>query len=333
MFVGRSATRRSWLQKRVFPETSAIATGGLFDSIRDKLPPYRLHWDGQPPRAFLIDARTDEILAPPVLSRRTMLLNRNAVLWTPERCGFVISRTLYDANRQHLAIKFEVPAPRGMFYLFFGLGSVLFALTLLVYFGHSLLFIGIETPRARLGGWVQAIVLLVAAALLFPIHFPGYPLNASMGDEANVNSFAAALDRPDVFQRDQLLSERRNFDWYTPLYVQWVRLLQSMGFRYDTNRSFAVFFSALVGLVGYQRLFGTRPAHPGSFTAALCYGFKTMIPPTEVWERCLRRPARHQCILPWALVLPWVHRYASAVLATRCDHRAAVLRTRSALRL
>ena len=272
------------------------------------LPAYHLHWDGQPPQAFLVDARTDQVLAPSALSEATLKLNQNAVLWTPTTCTFAMSPALYAATGEHLAVKFEVPGPRRVFYFSFVFGLVLFLFTLLTHFGHSLLFIRTGRRLEGFVGYAQTVFFFVAATMVLVMLFPGYPVNGPLNsgsDESNLNSFAAALDRPEIFARDKLLSQRSNFDWYTPLYVEWVRLFQWIGFRYDTNRSFVLFLSTLIGLCGYQRLFGTLSDSSWfGFIAAVCLWFlKATYPPNESWSAVFAAPrTAYTALLPWAVL-------------------------------
>ena len=46
--------------------------------VRDGLPPYELHWDGQPPSAVLVDVSTGTVLAAPAFSDATFAQNRSA---------------------------------------------------------------------------------------------------------------------------------------------------------------------------------------------------------------------------------------------------------------
>lgn len=70
------------------------------------------------------------------------------------------------------------------------------------------------------------------------------------GDAANIASFAAALDHPDLFSKDPLLSNPDNFAFYFTIHVPMIRLLNHVFGNYGTafiSLLFPILFAQLMG--------------------------------------------------------------------------------------
>src|SRR5256885_16300294 len=70
---------------------SAISIDGerVRAEMKDGLPLYRLHWDGQPPSAVLVDRASGSVLAASTFSDESFAGGRNGVRFTPAGARFV----------------------------------------------------------------------------------------------------------------------------------------------------------------------------------------------------------------------------------------------------
>ena len=83
--------------------------------VRDGLPAYRLHWDGQPPSAILVDVRTGTALAAAVFTDQGFARSRNAVRFTDGDVRFVLDPRRLPAGDASLAVRVEAVPPRARF--------------------------------------------------------------------------------------------------------------------------------------------------------------------------------------------------------------------------
>jgi len=100
-----------------------------------------------------------------------------------------------------------------------------------------------------------AIFLIIALAFsigLIGNHFRDYIFLNS--DAANISSFAAALDQPQFFQEDPLLSDPGNFAFYYTLHVPIIRLLGQWTGNYGTGFALLIFPFVFLHLLGYYLL-------------------------------------------------------------------------------
>jgi hypothetical protein len=292
------------------PDTALHAENDLWrGQITEGAPPFELHWDGQPPAAILIDAERRTVLAASAFSDRSFAQNRNAVQFTPGRIRFVLDSRRWTPGSAGLILRCEAVRSRRMFYTSavtaLGLAAALLVL-LAVERYRACQAAGRPALRRRTG---EAAIFLFIGAGVFAACFPGVPVRvAEVTDEANINSFAAALDHPDRFASDKLLSNPEHFAWYTPAYIQLIRGFKRAGFHYATGEAFIGAALTLLLLFGFRRLLATVTGRPGfAFFAALGLGliFDDMMPPAgEYWSILTVTPRMlFSALVPWTLLL------------------------------
>ncbi len=275
--------------------------------FRTGLPKFRLRWDGEPPRAWLADRQTGEALAPPLLLESSLSLNSRGVLWFGEGdCRFAVDRATYETIGDDLILRVEKFGSRSTFYSW-SLAALICGLLAFVCRQNARIYSLLPSRRAAVH-WDEArsmafVLISLASVLVF---FPGHPVAHMSGDPANIHSFAAATAAPDEMAGDAVLSDSRNFKWYTPLYVKVVQAFGWMGFHYSTSRAFLVLISSLAGLFGYYHLFRiiSRSAM-FAFVATLGLWFlKAHYPPNENWGPMLVLPRTvYGAFMPWVAVL------------------------------
>ncbi|MDB5390663.1 MAG: rane protein of unknown function [Planctomycetaceae bacterium] len=275
--------------------------------FRTGLPKYRLRWDGEPPRAWLADHKTGEPLAPPLMSENSLSLNARGVLWRSNGdCRFVIDRETFVALGNEVVLRVEKYASRSTFYTW-AIAAISCALLAFISYQQIRIYRTAPALRTRVRwdeGRSLAFVLISLASVI--VFFPGHPVAHMSGDPANIHSFAAGLDAPQEFARDSVLSDPRNYQWYTPLYVKLVQCFGWMGFHYATSRAFLVLVSTLAGLFGYYHLFRLASRSSAfAFCATLGLWFlKVQYPPNENWGPMLVLPRTvYGALLPWVILL------------------------------
>lgn len=301
------------------------AISGVF---RDALPKFRLRWDGEPARAWLADRQSGEAIAPALMLKSSLSLNARGVLWLSDKdCRFAIDRATYESLGDRLVLRAEKFGSRGTFYAWMyaaiGLGLCSFAFLQQAHIYSARV---IWQPKIR-AAETRAMAFVLISILSVLAFYPGHPVPHMSGDPANIASFAAALAHPDAFAGDAVLSDPKNFAWYTPLYVKFVRLFGDWGFHYGTSRALLVFLSTLAGLFGYFHLFRLISRSSAfAFVATLGLWFlKEHYPANEDWGPMLVLPRTvYGSLLPWVVVLAlrwlsqprwwWVPAAASATL-------------------
>lgn len=295
----------------------SIQGDSVCGQFKSGLPRYELRWDGEPPRAWLANKQTGEALSAPLLMDASLSLNGRGVLWKgKEGCRFVVDLPTYEALGSNLVLEVEQIRSRRTFYVWLcsslALGVIAFACW------QQVRIYSTKLERRVLVRWDEArkmsfVLLSLASVIVF---YPGHPVANMSGDPANIHSFAAALNSPEDFLRDSVLSDDRNYQWYTPLYVKLVQMFGWAGMHYATSRAFLVFVSSLVGLFGYYSLFRlvSRSA-VYAFAATLGLWFlKAHYPPNENWGPMLVLPRT-----VYGAFLPWV-----AVFALKCLRRSSL---------
>jgi hypothetical protein len=277
---------------------------GLF---RSGLPKYRLRWDGEPPRAWLADSRSGEPLAAPLMSEISLSLNARGVLWKGNNdCRFVIDKQTYESLGPAIVLRVERFSSRTTFYTW-AIAAIASALFAFISYQQIRIYQSPMTLRSRVrwdeGRSLTFVLISLASVIVF---FPGHPVAHMSGDPANIHSFAAGLDAPQDLAGDSMLSDPRNYQWYTPLYVKFVQLFGWMGFHYATSRAFLVLVSSLAGLFGYYHLFRlTSRSSVFAFYATMGLWFlKVQYPPNENWGPMLVLPRTvYGALLPWVMIL------------------------------
>ena len=239
---------------------------------------------------MLIDVERDVVLAPAAFSDLSFDQNRSAVRFAAAEARIKIDARQWRPGTP-LALRVEAVPSRTRFHVM-AIAAVLSAVVLV-------LVIGVRTS--------DAVILLVACAV-FAAFYPGAPVRVSdSNDEANINSFAAALDHPEWFTHDRLLASPSHFSWYVPAYIGIVRGVGALGFHYATAEAFLAFAIAALLLFGLRRLFSEVSRSPRFGLAAafaLALMFDQAIPAGEEWILVSALPrAVFTAFLPWVLVL------------------------------
>ena len=276
--------------------------------VRDGLPAYVRHWDGQPPSAILIDAARGTVLAAAVFSEESFAQQRNAVRFTGGRVIFTLDARRWPAGGTPLILRIEAVQP-GTRYNIAAASVLAFGFLLLLWVAlwrYSVCPIaGRKALRRRLAE--SALFILIAFGV-FATRYPGIPVRvAEVTDEGTLDSFAAALDHPERFTRDTLLADPSQFAWYTPLYLNAVRTTKALGFHYDTTHAFIAPIVSLLLLFGLRELFTTISGNRDfGFAAAFTLGFmgEQAMPPDELWS--ILSPLSTMlftALVPWVLLL------------------------------
>lgn len=279
-----------------------VSAGVIRGTISEGLPRFELHWDGQPPGAVLVDASSGAVLAATAFSDKTFDQNRSAVRFTDGEVRFTLdARRLTPGTR--LAVRCEAVRSRTRFYAW-GLLAIGLALFVLV---RSAL----RRPQSRIRLAGSAIFIALGLAI-FTSAYPGVAVRVAENlDEATLNSLAAVRDHPELFTLDKFLSDPSNYAWYTPTYINAIRVFRHLGFHYQTSAAFFGFGAALVYLFGLRRLFTTILRRDDyALVATLAFGLvfeQSAPPPGEYWSIIWLLPGTvFTAFVPWiALLAMW----------------------------
>lgn len=282
------------------PATSIRIDGGVaHGTVREGLPPFALHWDGQPPEAVLVDASSGAVLAATALSDRTFEQNRSAVRFTDGEVRFTLDERRLTP-RTRLVVRCESVRPRTRFYAWAALALAL----MLVVLARSIC--GRNQSRIRLAG--SAIFLALALAT-FTSEYPGVAVRVHEDlDEAMLNSIASGRDHPELFTLDKFLADPSNYSWYTPTYINAIRVFRHLGFHYRTSSAFFGFGAVLVYLFGLRRLFTKilgREDYALAATVAFGLVFDQRVPPPgEFWSMIwILASTVFSAFVPWIVLL------------------------------
>jgi hypothetical protein len=286
-------------------QAEIITAGDLvYGRLKQGLPPRRLHWDGEPARAVLLD-ESGVVVAPPLLMASSLSLNRRGVLWTEEDCRFVVERSAWDASGARLRLECEAIESSLSFYLLAGLalaaclGAILCGQIRRVYQSEVAQRRAALAAELRLSSFVLLSLYTAAAC------YPGLPFMATNPDAINIYGFAAGRDAPDMMQHDSLLGDPQNYTWYTPAYVEFVRWWKAAGFHYGVGTAFLALASSLLGLAGFERLFRAASGSLAfAWLAAVAVWFmRTSYPPNESWNIVQVLPRTvFSGLLPWVVL-------------------------------
>ena len=275
--------------------------------VREGVPPYALHWDGQPPSAVLLEPRRQSVLAAAVFSNDSFDRNLSAVRFLDGEVRFEL-----DARRwvpgAPLIVRVEAVRSRGGFRRA-AVAAVLLGLALLTWFAVRRYAACPEAHRRGIARRLaESALFLVIAGGIFASVYPGVPVRvAEVTDEANINGFAAAVDHPEHFALDRMLSDSRQFAWYIPAYLAPIRAVKALGFHYETGNAFIGALIVVLLLFGLRRLFATVSGSAGfGFAAALVLGlvFDERSPADETWSILSVMPRMlFTALVPWVLLL------------------------------
>jgi len=292
------------------PDETFHVDGGVWrGEIASGLPPFALHWDGQPPAAVLVETTRGTVLAAAAFSEQSFAQNQNAVRFTSGRAQLALDSRRWMPGSAPLVLRCEAVRSRAGFYAgalaAIGLSVALFVLAAVRRYQAC--------PEAARPAWrlrcAETVVFLLIGAGAFAVCYPGVPVRvAEVTDEANINAYAAALDHPERFERDKFLSNPEHYAWYTPAYISLVRGFRRLGFHYATAEAFIGGGLTIILLFGLRRLFTAVTGHPGvAFAAALGLGLlldHDMPPAGEYWSILTVTPRMlFTALVPWTLVL------------------------------
>jgi len=273
--------------------------GVVRGTIRDGVPPFELHWDGQPPSAVLVDATSGAVLAATAFSDNTFNQNRSAVRFVSGEVRFTLdARRLTPGTR--LAVRCEAVRSRTRFYAWalLAIGLALAASALSAFRRPQ--------SRVRLAG---SAVFLALALATFTSAYPGMAVRvAENADEATLNSLAAVRDHPESFTLDKFLADPSNYAWYTPTYINAIRVFRHLGFHYQTSAAFFGLGAVLVYLFGLRRLFTAILGRDDyALAATLLFGFvyeQSAPPAGEYWSMIWLLPSTvFTAFVPWIVLL------------------------------
>jgi hypothetical protein len=275
------------------------------------LPPYRLTWEGRPPRAQVVERASGRVVAPAVLRWSSLEANRDAVLWSrPDAyrlrvaaCQVVLEE---EAVEPGLVLRFEVPDSRRKAARRALLGVALLLLAGTVWAARRIVRTPADRRLATLWSLGVAALAVGLAAVAFLLHFPGSPWSEAETDSASIQSFAAARDRPAAFEHDALLSDPANVSWYTPLYVGTARASRALGLGYGAGFALFAFLATLSGFLGFERLFREISGSPlfGLAGALAITLLSRGYPPNEHWAFGGALPRDlFAGLLPWVVLL------------------------------
>lgn len=285
------------------PASVHVDSASVSGVVRDGLPAFALHWDGQPPSALLVDKSSGAVLAASAFSEATFSQNRSAVRFTDGIVKFVLDSRRWSPDTQ-LLVRVEAVEPRTWF-LFWGAVAALAGVVL-----TTAIAIAFDRRPLQLAGSLLFIAIAVGT---FTSVYPGAPVRVDeLTDEASINSFAAARDNPSAFALDKLLSDRSNYEWYPPAYVNVVRASKRLGFHYQTAEAFLGAAGALIFLFGLRRLFTVASGRADvglAATLALGLFLDSQLPPDgEFWSTIWVLPRTiFTAFVPWVLLLTLVY--------------------------
>jgi len=278
-------------------DTVRLTDGVAGGSIRDGLPRYERHWDGQPPGAVLVAAPSGAVLAAAAFSDPTFDENSSAVRFADGEVRFKLPARQWTSSAP-LLIRCEAVQPRRSFIVWSSVAAL-----------ASIAFMVLLAMKQRGIERLGSLLFIAIACGTFASVYPGAPVRVDeVGDEAALNSFAAASDHPERFALDRLLSDPSVYQWYTPAYVRTIRVFKSLGFHYQTANAFLGGGAALLFLFGLRRLFTTVSGRADvALAATLALGLafdETMPPGGEYWSILQVLPRTiFAAFMPWVLVL------------------------------
>jgi hypothetical protein len=290
------------------PSQIKVDSTSVTGAIRDGLPQFELHWDGQPPSAVLVDVSTGAALAAPAFSDATFAQNRNAVRFANGNATFVLARDRWSPDLR-LSLRVEAVRARTWFLVWGTVASVAAMLFLVLLAAAAARRIAQRDADAARLHFAGSLVFIAIAAGTFTSLYPGAPVRVDeWTDEAAINSFAAARDNPSRFALDKLLSTPSNYAWYTPAYVHTVRAFKRLGFHYQTSLAFLGGAGALIFLFGLRRLFVQASGRADVALAAalaLALVFDERVPPAgEMWSIVWIVPRTvFSAFVPWVMLL------------------------------
>jgi hypothetical protein len=149
---------------------------------------------------------------------------------------------------------------------------------------------------------ILPLLLLFGLAAVFPLTQITVKRGTLLDDSARIACMAAAYDHPERFTRDYVFSDPANFKFYTPLYIQSIRLLKKLTGSYF--RAFEVQYVWVLSLkvIGFYLLMLSLC---GRRLDAWLYAIAMMCPVSVPWDSW----GHTGVILPRELLaasVPWV---------------------------
>ena len=158
--------------------------------------------------------------------------------------------------------------------------------------------------------WKDGIILgsfLIASLLLYLSDIQGsYPNPVLASNSANIASFAAAVENPDLFQKDELLSNPQNLLSYSTINIPILNLLKSWTGNYGMAFAVLIPIQTFINLVGFY-LLGIALIGNRAWAVLLAYLLSLPFEMNllETWGIRLDPVSRFtfQAVLPFILVL------------------------------
>jgi hypothetical protein len=152
------------------------------------------------------------------------------------------------------------------------------------------------------------VIALAYACGRIGLHFNDFLLSTS--DAANISSFSAALDHPELYAGDALLNNPANFAFYSTIHLPLIRMMAKWFGNYSTPFAFLIFPLTFLHLLGYNWL-GREVTRDRSWS--LIFSLMVLIPVqlnlSEIWGlwRDMIPRFLFQSLLPFVLaaVIRW----------------------------
>jgi len=281
----RSLQRSDWTTVTVTAAAVTMDDELVYGQLAQGLPVWHKHWDGEPPRAVLVDASSGEIVAPPLLAEQSLATNGSGVLWKRDECRFVLSQSLWNRGDAHPLLRCEVVRSSATFYGSCGIALLAALLAILCRQIHRVALTEIAQRQSAIAAELRVSCFVLLSLFTASAFYPGLPISKRNSDATNIHGFAAGRQASQELALDPLLGDPRNFAWYTPAYVEFVRWWGAAGFHYGTSCAFLAFVCTLAALFGYERLFrAASGSHAFAWLGAVALWYmKAYYPPNEVW--------------------------------------------------
>ena len=174
---------------------------------------------------------------------------------------------------------------------------------------------GMTASGVKSWDWLAVVIFTVFAAWFFLGRLEAnYPTVILSGDGGNIASYAAAMDHPDWFKTDQVLSDTHDLGVYSTIHIPFIRLLEPLTGDYGLAFTWLVLPETFLQLLGFyilgRLLFKNRFwAFVLAFLTAMMVIDIGLGEIWGVWADALPR-VTFQSVLPFllALVLVWKDR-------------------------
>lgn len=144
-----------------------------------------------------------------------------------------------------------------------------------------------QTGRFKKLADASVIIVFICFSFVYTIGRTGDSFSRMVtltGDAANIASFAAALDHPELFAKDPLLSDPGNFAFYFTIHVPIIRLLNHVFGNYGTAFVSLLFPVLFIQMMGFYYLGNALYRNRfWAFLLAIATAIFVLLPLGEVW--------------------------------------------------